>query len=505
MVNSTDFNDKSSAEEPEKESKPALQEVESPDLYSSITVTENPFGESVWEVYEKVQIIEEGGTGELYKARKRCNGDGVNKESQEYYAIKCIDKNFLFGMFTKELRNEIENLRHIDHPNVVRIYEIFETKNSMFLVMEYCSGGDLYARLPYSESKVALILTQILSAVANCHRQKIIHRDLKMENVLWESECEDAGIKVIDFGYAQHYRRSRGDYTMKIDIGTTYTMSPQVLEGNYTEKCDLWSVGVIAYILLSGGDRPFDAEQDKDIRPKIKEGQYSMKGPTWDNVSDEAKNFVASLLRYDPDERVSAEEALQSTWLQKIGSLEKSEPEEHVLNEIQDALAHSVEDPKLKRMSMMIIAHSTPAEKLQELRNAFNTMDHSNDGTISLTEFKDAMRECDFSDEHVKDIFQELDQSHTGFIHYTEFLAATLETRGNIDEELVEEAFERLDVENTGTISQDGLSSILEQGHASKECEKVAEELIKEAGEGMDSKLHAESSTITTTIHELTS
>mmetsp|Transcript_13565 Transcript_13565/g.27324 ORF Transcript_13565/g.27324 Transcript_13565/m.27324 type:complete len:512 (+) Transcript_13565:61-1596(+) len=485
--------EKMPAEESEKGSEPTIQEVESPDLYSSITVTQNPFGESVWDVYEKVQLIEDGGTGELWKARKSSNDDsGVGKESQEFYAIKCIDKNFLFGMFTKELRNEIENLRHIDHPNVVRIYETFETRDSMFLVMEYCSGGDLFARLPYSEPKSAWILTQILSAVAHCHKQKIIHRDLKCENVLWENEGEDASIKVIDFGYAQHYRRPRGDYTMKIDIGTTYTMSPQVLEGEYTEKCDLWSVGVIAYILLSGGSRPFDAENDKEIRCKIKEGRYSMEGSMWDDVSEEAKNFVASLLRYDPYERVSAEEALQSHWLQKSCSLEENEPEKQILNEIQDALAHSVEEPKLKRLSMMIIAHCAPAKKLQELRQAFNTLDHSNDGTINFAEFKDAMRDCDFSAEQVNEIFYELDQNKTGLIHYTDFLAATLETRGKIDEELVEEAFERLDVENTGTISKDGLSSILEQSRTSNDCEKVAEELIKEAGEGMDEELKYE-------------
>lgn len=204
-------------------------------MYSNITVTENPFGEHVWDVYEKIEMIEEGGTGELWKVRKRdghaaSSGNISEEESgcQECYALKWIDKNFLFGMFGKELANEIENLRKIDHPNVVRIYETFETRDSMYLVMEYCRGGNLLSRMPYSESEAARILTQVLSAVAHCHKQKIIHRDLKMENILWENDDAESHVKVIDFGYAQHYRRSRGDYTMKIDIGTTYTMSPQV-------------------------------------------------------------------------------------------------------------------------------------------------------------------------------------------------------------------------------------------------------------------------------------
>ena len=303
-----------------------LQVNKAPLLYSNITLTENPVGESIWDSYEKFRLIEEGGTGELWLVRKRhCHQHGQETKRQQLFVVKCIDKTFLFGIFTKELRNEIENLSKIDHPNVVRIYETFETRECLFLVMEYCAGGDLWTRCTTTnttERRAARILQQVLSAVAHCHQQKIVHRDLKMENIMFETDNkDDDSIKVIDFGYAQHYRRPRGEYTMKIDIGTTYTMSPQVIKGEYTEKCDLWSVGVIAYCLLSGnGSCPFDGEHDQDIRRKILEGKYSMKGVQWDKVTDQAKEFVAQLLEYDPDKRWAAEEALQSPWLQTQAS-----------------------------------------------------------------------------------------------------------------------------------------------------------------------------------------
>ena len=351
----------------------------------------------------------------------------------------------------------------------------------MFLVMEYCSGGDLYARLPCTEAEAARILLQVLSAVAYCHKQKIVHRDIKMENILWETTDVDSHIKMIDFGYAQHYRRPRGDYTMKMDIGTTYTMSPQVIEGKYTEKCDLWSVGVIAFMLLSGGTRPFDADEDKEIRPKIKEGIYHMKAPQWDTVSDEAKAFVKSLLEYDPDKRPSAEEATQSKWLQRYATQSEDTVDDTLMDTVHSALLSSTEESKLKRLSMMIVAHSAASEKLHELGEVFDALDHSNDGTINFSEFADAMQQYDISQEELAELFGELDQNNTGVINYTEFLSAVLESTGQVEEDLIEEAFDKLDVHNAGEIDKDGLTSVLEETNTpSNECEQKAEELLLE-------------------------
>lgn len=468
-----------------------LEEAELPQLYGSLTVTENEFGQSVWDVYEKVKLLQEGGTGEIYKVRK--------KPSDAFYAIKIIDKNFIFGIYHKELRNEIQVLANIDHPNIVRIYETYETKDYMFLVMEYCSGGDLGGRIIKPsccnqghtfEAQVAFILKQVLSAMAYCHKRKIVHRDLKLENVLWQSDApDDFVVKVIDFGTSQRYRRPRADYTMKLDVGTNYAESPQAIKGEeYTEKTDLWSIGVIAFALLSGGLHPFDAEKEKDIRDKVVQGEYCMEGSEWKGISKEAKSFVASLLEYDEDKRPTAEEALQSTWLQSYLTEQEKQSQETLTDQVQDALLHATKEPKLKRLSMMIIAHCAPAKKLRELRQAFDALDTSNDGTIMYQEFQAAMKNCDFTPKQLEEIFDELDQSKTGVIEYTDFLSATLETRGEIDSELLKEAFETLDVDNSGAISKEGLGTKLEGVAPATDCEEVVEEIFEEVLDEADVK-----------------
>jgi calcium-dependent protein kinase len=481
-----------------------LEEAERPQLYGSLTVTENEFGQSVWEDYEKIKLLQEGGTGEIYLARRKKQ---KTSDASSYYAIKMIDKNFIFGIYHKELRNEIQVLTEIDHPNVVRIYETYETRNAMFLVMEYCSGGDLTggriikpsllepslsAYQDHSttfEAQVAFVLKQILSAMAYCHKRKIVHRDLKLENVLWQSH-DDFVVKVIDFGTSQRYRRPRADYTMKLDVGTNYAESPQAIKAGeeYTEKTDLWSIGVIAFTLLSGGVHPFDADKEMDIRNKVVQGEYCMEGSEWNGISDEAKSFVASLLEYDEDKRPTAEEALQSTWLQSYLTEQEKQRQEVLTDEVQDALLYATKEPKLKRLSMMIIAHCAPARKLRELRQAFDALDTSNDGTITYQEFQAAMKNCEFTPKQLTQVFHELDQSKTGVIEYTDFLSATLETRGEIDSELLKEAFETLDVENSGAISKEGLGAKLEGATPSTDCDEVVEEIFEEVLEEADVK-----------------
>jgi calcium-dependent protein kinase len=194
-------------------------------------------------------------------------------------------------------------------------------------------------------------------------------------------------------------------------------------------------------------------------------------------------------LEHDPEKRLSAEGALQSAWLQSsVGPLGESSNHASLdeIEEIQDALVHSVEEPKLKRLSMMVIAHLVSAEKLTQLRQAFDTLDSSHDGTITLEEFQATLREHEIPNDQVEEIFRELDQNDTGVINYTEFLSATLETQGKVDEELVEEAFEKLDVENNGTINKKSLTSILDTTNAVEDTEQAAQEILKDSGAGSD-------------------
>jgi calcium-dependent protein kinase len=449
---------------------PALDpEVEAPPpkLFAEVSMMEHEWGTPVWEDYEKLKLLADSGTGEIWLCqRKNTNYSGSNSSNQydtpqQTYAIKAIDKNFLSGMFAKELQNEVDVLRQLDHPHIVRIYETYEDRSIIYLVMEYCAYGDLTTKFPQTDEEVAMVLIQVLSAIVYCHQHKVVHRDLKLENIVWAS---DTTVKLIDFGYAQHYiRQPRGEYTMKMDVGTTYTLSPQVIGGEYSERTDEWGIGVIAYILLTGGKKPFDADKNNQVREEIKRGEYSMHGPEWEGISQQAKDFVKSLLEYNEEHRITAEDALRSPWLMSFQQAVE-DIDDNVIASVAEALVTCVQEPKLKRLSMMIIAHDAPEERIEELRTAFDALDSSKDGTITLEEFQSTIKNNSsiaLSDAELEGIFHELDMNNTGVISYTDFLSATLESHCEVDVEMVAEAFDKLDVESTGAIEKENIEALL--------------------------------------------
>jgi calcium-dependent protein kinase len=470
-------------------------EAPEPKLYGEVTLTEHQWGASVWEGYDKLELLADSGTGEIWLCQKKRAASKEEEEdnhtgdthdhqqqqqTQHLYVIKAIDKNFLSGMFAKELRNEAEVLRQLDHPHIVRVYKVYEDRNNIYLVMEYCAGGgDLTTKFPYSEAQVARIMTQILSAVVYCHQHKVVHRDLKLENIVWVT---DDTVKLIDFGYAQKYRRPRGDYTMKVEVGTTYTLSPQVIQGKYSERTDEWGLGVVAYMLLTGGTKPFDAEKNNQIRDEIQRGEYSMDGPEWDDISHAAKDFVSSLLEYDEDKRITAEVALESPWLQSHDKNGEN-VDEPVMDLVAEALITCAHEPKLKRLSMLIIAHEAPESRIEELREAFTAMDSTKDGTINWEEFQSILQNStsfNLPKDKLAEIFDEIDMNNLGAICYTDFLSATLESIGKVDEDMVAEAFEKLDVQNSGVIDKDNIKSVLEADSKSDEAAAQAEEILNE-------------------------
>lgn len=175
---------------------------------------------------------------------------------------------------------EINILSKIDHQNIIRLFEIYEDAKYIYLIMEMCTGGELFDRIinhinknqMFTEREAASIFKQLMSAICYCHSQNICHRDLKPENLLYLNKNEDSPIKVIDFGLSRLF--SQTDHKMKTKVGTAYYVSPEVLSGNYDEKCDIWSAGVILFILLTG-DPPFNGANDNEIYKKIQNKKYS--------------------------------------------------------------------------------------------------------------------------------------------------------------------------------------------------------------------------------------
>lgn len=174
---------------------------------------------------------------------------GSHNNHANCYAMKSIHLSRVTDeSFVSELKNEIDILKKLDHPHIVRAIETFEHKNQIFIVMELCEGGDLYSRDPYTEEETARVVSSVLNAVAYMHSRNVAHRDLKFENILFVNESRTSEVKLIDFGLSSVY----GDHAQLTEgVGTIYTMAPEVLKGNYSSSADLWSIGVIAYMLLS--------------------------------------------------------------------------------------------------------------------------------------------------------------------------------------------------------------------------------------------------------------
>ncbi len=214
----------------------------------------------------------------------------------------------------------------MDHPNILKLYEIFQDDARYYVVTELCQGGELFdeivKRQSFSEKDAAQIMYQILSSIVYCHKNKICHRDLKPENVLMEG---GENVKVIDFGTAIAFNPDLGMNTM---LGTPYYMAPEIFSQSfYDEKCDVWSLGVILYVMLTGRP-PFYGASDADVIQKVKIGKYPTESKSYNSVnscifivlkekgiSKEAQELISMMLTRDPRMRISSEEAILNKWV----------------------------------------------------------------------------------------------------------------------------------------------------------------------------------------------
>jgi len=239
---------------------------------------------------------------------------GLSKETTQRVAIKIIQK---VGAKNKPemLQNEVEILRKMEHPYIIKLFDIFDTDAILYLVMELVTGGELFDRIvereQYSEQNAKEVMRQLFPAIEYIHSLEVIHRDLKPENVLLENETDDTNIKVTDFGLSRIYSH---DMIMQTACGTPGYVAPEVLEcKGYDKEVDMWSAGVIMYILLCGYP-PFYSENEPQLFESIMRANYTFHSPYWDHISKEAKDIIRHLLIVNPKERLTATEAIHHPW-----------------------------------------------------------------------------------------------------------------------------------------------------------------------------------------------
>jgi len=267
------------------------------------------------EVHKDYELKETLGTGHFSKVKL-----GVHKKTGEKHAIKIIEKPT--GSKIAMLKAEVDILTKCDHPNVVKMYAVYETETHLFLCLELLTGGELFDRIiskgHYSEDDARKLTITLLNATQYLHSLGIAHRDLKPENILLKDTTEDSLIKITDFGLSKIFADDlAGEVVMKTACGTPGYVAPEVLTHEiYSEQVDMWSIGVIVYILLCGFP-PFYGDNDAQMFKKIKAGSFKFLTPYWDPISSEAKDFVSKLLVVDPKKRLTASDAIKHPWVCK--------------------------------------------------------------------------------------------------------------------------------------------------------------------------------------------
>lgn len=280
---------------------------------------------------------------------------GKNKKTGEIVAIKIIDKKAV-GDKTEMIQTEIDILRRVRHPYIIGMKEMFETPTTIYLVMEMVTGGELFDKIvergAYSEKDASKLIREILDAVDYLHQNKVVHRDLKPENLLYSNDDVDADIKIADFGLSKILG---SEVLLKTACGTPGYVAPEVLKcEGYDQSADLWSVGVIMYILLCGFP-PFYDDNTAVLFEQIMEGKYEFPSPYWDTVSESAKDLVKHLLDVTPHNRYTATKALSHPWI--AGNTAHTTKMEGVIDKIKEFNAKR----KLKSGMLLVLA----AQKLK--------------------------------------------------------------------------------------------------------------------------------------------
>ena len=264
--------------------------------------------------YKLESELGKGTYGVVYKA--------VHKLTGEIRAVKQISRKKIKKY--ERFINEVTALKTLDHPNIIKLFEVYEEEENVYLVQELWTGGELFDRIVenqfLSEKKAAIIFQQVLQSILYWNKNRISHRDLKPENYMFKSKDEEANLKLIDFGLSMSYYKMEheGDpkwnlVRMKTRAGTAFFMAPEVISHDYTESCDMWSAGVILYIMLWGYP-PFYGETDQEILEAVVSGEYDFEDEVWEEVSDSAKDLIRKLLVPEIS-RLSPKEALNHPWV----------------------------------------------------------------------------------------------------------------------------------------------------------------------------------------------
>ncbi|XP_062083594.1 calcium-dependent protein kinase 17-like [Humulus lupulus] len=387
----------------------------------------------------------------------------THKVSGEQFACKTIAKRKLVNKEdVEDVRREVQIMHHLTgQPNIVELKGAYEDKHSVHLVMELCAGGELFDRIiakgHYTERAAASLLRTIVQIVHTCHSMGVIHRDLKPENFLLLNKDENSPLKATDFGLSVFYKQGE---VFKDIVGSAYYIAPEVLKRRYGPEVDIWSVGVMLYILLCGVP-PFWAESEHGIFNAILRGHIDFTSDPWPSISTGAKDLVRKMLHSDPKQRLTAFQVLTHPWIKEGGEAPDTPLDNAVLNRLKQFKAMN----QFKKVALRVIAGCLSEEEIMGLKQMFKGMDTDNSGTITLEELKHGLAKqgTKLSEFEVKQLMEAADADGNGTIDYDEFITATMHVNRMDREEHIYTAFQHFDKDNSGYITTEELEQALRE------------------------------------------
>lgn len=388
----------------------------------------------------------------------------VQNRTGKAFAIKQMER---AKINQDELWTEVETMKELDHPHIMRLFQSFETPEHIYLVMELCSGGgfnDMLEKAGYLlEYPASRIFKQIIGVVSYLHANKICHRDLKPENFLVRKAAgvNQLHLKLSDFGTAKRFDLN----PLVTKVCTPLYVAPEVLRTKppleYSEKVDVWACGIILYQMICG-QVPFSGSNDLELLKKVRRGMFEfLPVERWQQVSEPVLELVNAMICKDAQQRSTAVQAFNSPWVQH----QKVCEEDRVNNKLLEQIRKFLTCNRLKRVALRIIAQQIGDESVDRLRNIFLEMDIDNTGTLNRYKMMEAVRVLEVNDmvgSGMVELMCQLDPTGQGNVEYTEFLAATMTPDQYMVEETVKMAFTHLDSDMDGVITRKDLGVLID-------------------------------------------
>ncbi|KAL1542720.1 Calcium-dependent protein kinase 8 [Salvia divinorum] len=418
-----------------------------------LVVLKDPGGHNIKERYKLGRELGQGEFGITHLCTDVVSG--------ERYACKSISKRKLrTAVDIEDVRREVEIMKHMPkHPNVVCLKDTYEDDSAVHIVMELCEGGELFDRIVarghYTEKAAAVVMKTIIEVIQACHQQGVMHRDLKPENFLFANKSETSPIKAIDFGLSVFFKP--GERFNEI-VGSPYYMAPEVLKRNYGPEIDIWSAGVILYILLSGVP-PFWAESEQGVAQAIIRSVVEFKRDPWPKVSSSGKELVKKMLDPDPVRRLTAQQVLDHPWMQHT----KTAPNVSVVETVKARPKQFSVMNKLKKRALKVVAENLSVEEEAGMKEAFDMMDSGKIGKINVEELRTGLHKLghQISDVDVHVLMEAADVDGDGTLNYGEFVAVTVHLRKMANDAHIHKAFAHFDRNESGYIEIEELREAL--------------------------------------------